>query len=461
MDAATTRKPSLIILSVLTGSLALLLIATSWHGVDGFAAVLEMLATVLGGWAICRIAVKANKWTKTRDLFAPALAFPAAYILWFTVGSINFIDLPETISFGAFAPIPGRMWLYYAAGLGGYLIGLALVRTKPNTSRNDVRVTTSFDKRKFWYCAALLTLGMLGSYTLLAYMYGIPALTSNAEELRLKWVGQTHTIFICTSFVLVIILVAFMCVSVISRREKQASIALLFLAGAFLASTAGRTSLVIPLVTSLIIIHYTKTRFQLGRLFIMALVALIGLSAVGYARDYAWNQDDPAAFLSAAGVPPLIAAPLYSLLYARYSAATFRDITELIPDRVPFQHGSLTFVPIVHFFFRSSQESSDLFFKHILGNDFAGAGQPATLLGPFYADFGILGITIGLMLFGILMATVYRRLLQRNRILDVILYAWVLQVGLFGLFATLFQGMATLWVPMLCVVIGKFVSKPV
>jgi len=102
-----------------------------------------------------------------------------------------------------------------------------------------------------------------------------------------------------------------------------------------------------------------------------------------------------------------------------------------------------------------------MFFKNILGNDFTGAGQPATLLGPLYADFGILGITIGLMLFGLLVSSAYRRLLHSNRIVDVMLYAWLLQVGLFGLFATLFPSMATLWVGVLCVVIGRFVSEPV
>jgi oligosaccharide repeat unit polymerase len=103
---------------------------------------------------------------------------------------------------------------------------------------------------------------------------------------------------------------------------------------------------------------------------------------------------------------------------------------------------------------------SDIFFRNVLGNDFVGVGEPATLLGPFYGDFGAPGVFIGMFAFGLLLALLYRRMQSAPDPFRILIYAWVLQSGLFGLFATIFPYITTLLLPLLWYGLHRFLRTP-
>jgi oligosaccharide repeat unit polymerase len=100
--------------------------------------------------------------------------------------------------------------------------------------------------------------------------------------------------------------------------------------------------------------------------------------------------------------------------------------------------------------------SSDFFFKTVLGSDFEGAGQPATLLGPFYGDFGLFGIVIGMFGFGALSASVYRWMLKRQTVTSVLVYAWLVKIAIFSLFLSVFEFPSDLWIPVCWLLLDRF-----
>jgi len=169
-------------------------------------------------------------------------------------------------------------------------------------------------------------------------------------------------------------------------------------------------------------------------------------SAFGYLRDTALVGDNEAGEWF--NIPAPLLSVIYAYLYIRYPVATFRDLTTVIPKSVGFQYGTLTFGPL-DTLLPGHHQQSDMFFKQVLGNDFIGAGQPATLLGPLYADGGMLGIVTGMFLFGMTMAAAYRWMLTEPTLFRKLIYAWVIQTGIFSYFSDLFPYIMTLWMPLM------------
>src|SRR5208283_1492690 len=94
-------------------------------------------------------------------------------------------------------------------------------------------------------------------------------------------------------------------------------------------------------------------------------------------------------------------------------------------------------------------------------SQFVGAGQPASILGPLYGDFGAPGILAGMFLFGLITAKAYRGMIRRQTVLSVILYAWVLETAFVGLSASVFPYITTLSMPAIWIAFDWLVRKPV
>jgi len=175
-------------------------------------------------------------------------------------------------------------------------------------------------------------------------------------------------------------------------------------------------------------------------------------SVFGYLRDTALVGDNEAG--EWINIPAPLLSVIYTYLYIRYPVATFRDLTTVIPKSVGFQYGTLTFGPL-DTLLPGHHQQSDMFFKQVLGNDFIGAGQPATLLGPLYADGGMLGIVTGMFLFGMIMAAAYRWMLTEPTLFRKLIYAWVIQTGIFSYFSDLFPYIMTLWMPLMWLALSR------
>jgi oligosaccharide repeat unit polymerase len=222
-----------------------------------------------------------------------------------------------------------------------------------------------------------------------------------------------------------------------------------------LLSLGGRTQLFVPFAVGFVLRHYLERRFRLAKLVFLSLAAFCAVSLFGYLRDTALvGENQTARWLH---LPPAVMPLMYAYLYIRYPVATFRDITVAIPRTVGFQHGALSFGPL-NTLLPGHHQQSDMYFKELLGNDFLGAGQPATLLGPLYGDAGAAGIAGGLLLFGAVLAWIYRWMRSGATAYRVLIYAWVVQTGLFSVFSNLFPYITTLWMPFLWFLLDRYME---
>ena len=447
---ANTVRPSALTAAVTVSSLVgALLIATVTGGTP---AVTELCFLILGAVAmfwLWRFLEQANTWTRNYDFFAPGVAFVAVYLLWFAIGSVNVFDLPETISYGAFVPIPVSQWTYYCLGLGGYGLGVLLGRTRMRARLSDTRFHADWEFRRFWTLVLLLTLGMLVSLGIQISLFGIPGLSASAGEDRLAIRGIPHFAFISCCFTLLVVLPAYLWSAESSKRTRTAvGVLLSFAIIALPFLQGGRSDLVVSLLTLLLMHHYMKRKSTLFSLLGLGTAGIVGLSLIGYLRDYSLSSGDSMGWLPMLGLPTWMLPALYALLYVRFTVSTFRDVTATIPHHVAFQHGAVS-LSALNTVLPGHHDMSDMFFKNMLGNDFVGGGQPATLLGPLYADFGALGIVVGMLLFGVIIAKAYNAMLKNRTPFSAILYAWILQTGILGLFGSLFTYITTLSLPLM------------
>ncbi len=394
------------------------------------------------------------------DVFSPLVAFPVLYVAWFALGSIDVIEVPPTVTFGLFEPIPGYVLGYAALGLTGYLAGVALAHAKPIGKREDRAPEFTWREDRFAVvCAGLGFLTFASYFYLIASMGAIPALSADAGEIRLRIVqsGPAEAVMLTCTWTLIPMLMMY-----IWCRRPRRSVRLLCYAGVavssvLLLSLGGRSYLFVPLLTTLVARHYGKRRFAARSLALVGMTLFCGLSLFGYIRDtslygHTFGEDR-------LGIPGAVVPFVYSYLYIRYPVATFRDVTTIIPDRIPYQYGALSFGPLATVL-PGHHEQSDMFFKNILGNDFIGAGQPATLLGPLYADAGLSGILAGLFLSGMLVSRTHAWMLAEPTVIRVLLYAWLMHTLLFSVFANLFPYITTIWIPAFWMVLHWFLRKP-
>ena len=436
---------SILVAAALAAGVALL---EALAGNTGKVTAIAVLAVVVPvAYGLFRWLKPLARKFELKDIFSPLVAFPLLYTAWFIVGSIDLVQVPRSVAYGLFEPVPWYVLGYAALGLGAYGLGVMLQKRRVEPKR-EIR-TVEFPWTDSWFWAVVVGLGatMVVFYGIIVAGIGmIPALDPAAGEVRLeiRSYGPAQAVLFTCAWTLIPLLMMY-----VWKRRPAWHVRFLCYGGVavttvMLLSLGGRTNAFLPVLTTLIARHYVKKRFSAGRLALVGAVLFSMISLIGYTRDMSLTGanfgDDRL------GIPGQIVPFIYSYLYVRYPVATFRDVTEMIPRKVPYQYGAMSLGPLTTLL-PGHHEQSDMFFKDMLGNDFVGAGQPATLLGPLYADAGLFGIVAAMFLTGMLTARAHAWMLAEPTVLRVLLYAWLMQTLLFSLFLDLFPFITTIWIP--------------
>lgn len=387
-------------------------------------------------------------WLKERDFFSPLVAFPLAYITWFTLGSIGTAAVEE---------YDVRVCLYAALGLVCYILGARLFLKGKREEITPVR--NNWNRESFWFVILVMGALTILSYSYLISQMGIPALSSVVAESRLEIVkyGPTQAVLVTSAFTVMILLGGHLW----NVQEKPALRRLCWLCivliAVFMISLGSRGFLFSPLLTMLIARHYFAKQYGLRRLVIVGLVVFAGLSIYGYLRDKQLTEGS-VIINPQEDIGTVIFPFIYAFDYIGQPVATLQALIQLIPEGVPYQHGVLTFGALATLL-PGRHEMADMFFKRILGNDFIGGGQPGTLLAPFYGDFGLLGILLGMFLLGALTGKVYSWMCSGQTVFRILIYAWVMHITLLSLFGAIFPYIHIIWIPLFWWFLNSVVLK--
>jgi oligosaccharide repeat unit polymerase len=304
---------------------------------------------------------------------------------------------------------------------------------------------------RFRFVVLIFFLLMAGSYLLLVAQIGIPAIHEDVA-IRRDALGLHH-------YLVDVLLSAALTVTSFAAADLWSEVRVLsplvsggivILAFLMQGSFGNRGFVATPLLMVLVLWHYWKRPIPAKRLAVIFAIMFVVSIVYDYTRASAIQTgvDDSTAYEA---VSSSSAFALHTNL------SNLRDIVEAIPAEIPYQHGNLTFGALFQVL-PGHHESSDEFFKRILGNDFQGGGQPGTLLAPFYGDFGRMGILVGMFLFGVFNAKVHGWMKEKPTLIRVLLYAWLAQTALFSLYGALITYFITLWVPFTWWILDRWMS---
>lgn len=385
------------------------------------------------------------RWLAAQDLFAPWIAFPIAYILWFSIGSLNLFNDPD--------PPPYRA---IALGLACYLAGawLGKVMWKPAGV-----VTRAFRQQwpsdRFQSLIIALAFVSLIAYAIIAAQMGIPGFGAEAAERRLDLLhyGKSQFIFLCSAWTVLIFLATRLWIRAPESSNSSKSTLMLMAVISFLILSLGsRGNLFVPVVTIIVARHYLFRKTNLRWAILLGLAVFVVASYFGWARDAMGYGETSLGNLQFNG-----AGLFYLYFYVHNTVTTLRDVIATIPLSVAYQHGYLSFGALASIL-PGHHISSDMFFRQILGLNFLGFGQPATLLGPMYGDFGLVGIAAEMFVFGLTYVRMYTWMSEKGSLLSVLVYAWVSQTALFSLFGALLTYAITALVPLSWILISPYLS---
>lgn len=307
-------------------------------------------------------------------------------------------------------------------GICGFSLGASIsfreVSFSSVVSRDSARqyLKKSFPVR---YTLMLYTVGLF--FTLLIWSSsGVPLLANDIDAARALassngYIGQLSTVFDlaaigCASFL------------ISCGKEDRGNVfyfmLLLLLGFVVVAFLDGSRSRILKLIVpSLILRHYLYKPMQLRDLAVWLVVGFFFASLIGFYRDYSrWGY---LVFSNLGGSS--LEWQLFEVLN-RYGAYEFwvalyglQEVVANLPDVFNFKYGALHLGPFLEPF-QIDIPTPGEFFKDIVGGNWSGFGLAATIFAPMYADFGVGGVLVFSVYYGLVFRFFHARIFRKGSI---------------------------------------------
>jgi len=395
-----------------------------------------------------------------QDIFSPTILFPIGFIFYFGFGSLNIIQ---------WGYVPAINWLYYILALLSYYMGnvIAIIIWKKSKQFYNVGNSKYEWRRTFPFVIAMLSLVSFATVLISWRKTGIPILSNEVDVTRVQASTNGYLIVIFLS-----IKAYFVLLYLYLRTNTNAATAAtkylvytnMFLIVLALLGTANRGHIVTVMLTCLFVYIYTETeKISFKKMLIVVISAaalLLVFTVIGYIRYLTmYNGGFLVDIISAYDYPPslLLLAPLY--LYIRNGPKMFNDVLEAMHNH-DFTFGRLHLAPIVAPL-QAKLESADMVIKKMLGMEFEGYGVAATLLSSFYIEFGVVGIFIGMLIAGVTIQHLYRKMLFDGQPANVGVYAFFMMNLIMALYGNILSSFNVIWTPFLIYFLSRYfvVSK--
>jgi len=392
------------------------------------------------------------------DPLAPAVAFPSAYLGFFLVGSLNLYDGPTKHLL--LQSIPPTIWFYAGIGLVAFLAGnrFGAVFASKTSPVSSVFSLTSGPAMKVGVLVCLF----VGSTALVLVhlTYGLPIFNM---AVRTEVSGYL-------SYLSYLVWAGLLLLVGHLRRlpELTSSMKYRFVFLSAISVAAGSTVLlayrtpVVMVVLSFAFLYHMRVRKLTLRAIALCVTAILVLSTLFAVLRTTIIEGQTYIDLfysmrTGKGISAY-ALPLQVLYWniCRESVANFNALLQIVPSDYPYLHGDALGGSLL----------SILPGKQITAREYVGIliyGQAhstltPTILGPFYLDFGIGGIVVGMMFVGGLLGWLYVRR-ERSQLAGV-LYVYWLALALVSIHAGLADPGYYLFLPCLLVLVTYVATLP-
>jgi oligosaccharide repeat unit polymerase len=362
------------------------------------------------------------------DLFAPHVAFPAAYAGLYGVGSLWFAH-------GRGPSQVLRLYPFYFVGLLAYLGGVVAVSFLSRGQSVADGPQRSWIPRRLALATALLFAVSATLSAWIMFRTGIPILSSDVETSRtlvLPQVGGYVYYLARTIAVPALLAIVSLFLRRLSTPARLLWLAIAVLGLLALAASGYRNGVVFVLFTAVVAYSYLVRRVRLWYAAIFVAVLLILVAAYGLFRFQGAITWDATAIarrlLQEMAVVPVGLA----------------HILDKFPSEVDFFHGRgmmLGFLALAP----GEQPVLGPLLKEIIGLDYAGGGFSPSILGSFYLEFGWPGVAGGMFLYGMLLAFLFQRVRRHPSEYPTLFYSFTLVYSLVAIRTGLLNDIFVVW----------------
>jgi len=350
---------------------------------------------------IALIAVYTVLRLKKIDIFSPLYIFPLAYVFYLFIGSLL---QDEYI-------ISSQQWFYYLLGLICFSVGCAIPLLKSMVwKQENGEGKKKWDGRRLLVTTVAIFCVAVVARSLIYLKSGIPLLSKDifATRLDVSASGYLGEIAMSTEIVFMVSVAGL----ILFKKYRLPFAGLLILSFVLALLSGTRTSLIRQLVPGIVLFHYIVKKISMKAVAFLVLISLVFIGSMNLLRVYrVWGSatlDD----LAQRNYKPAFYWVYFVFRDFKHGPEGFARVLEMIPSQYGYQWGKLHLAPFL-MPFPGNQPPPGVILKDMAGLEFVGVGMAATMLAAQYADFGLVGIMVGMFLVGIVYEHVY--LLARRR----------------------------------------------
>jgi oligosaccharide repeat unit polymerase len=376
--------------------------------------------------------------------------FPLAYIFYLYLGSLDVIQDTYTIT--------AKQWTFYLSGLFCFYAGALIPFFKEKAGGQKTRdYDKPWQKGRLIFILSMIFLAVAATRIFIYSRVGIPLLSSDVNLARLEAFksGYLAEISISTE---VVFMAAF--AGLLFFKKNRFPFYALFVLSLVLALLTGtRTSLIRQIFPCIILYHYVHKKISIRTFAIIVMIALVFIGSMSFFRVYKMWGSLEVESLREQNYTPAGFWLHYVFRDFKHGPEGFARILEVIPKKFNYQFGRLHILPFL-MPLPGHHPQPGVVFKDMVGAEFIGVGLAATLLAPQYADFGVVGILLGMFLVGVLVEYIYLLAKRKNHPFYYLIYGAIFITLILGI-RTNYLNFEIIWTIFLLIIIHFLVGKKI
>lgn len=356
-------------------------------------------------WGVSAVSVIVDLAAKRPlDVLSPFLLVPA------TMGFV-YTGTPEFLSSRGDSSGATLASTALLVGMASYLLGAVgarlLVFPSPFGTQSRPFATAAQRPRAVYMVFAFGALSMIVYWLRTG---GIPLFQSDLENSRVEALSGNGVPFFLSMLMMVAVWTSLSPRSGVAPRSKWI---MFILAAMLLGSTGWRNTIITFVLVTLFLLHYTRPIRGLY-IAIAGVAALLMAVGLGLWRISSSTLENYQTFQLMSRGDLFGAISSYLRSYADIFGQNLALTMSVAERGFALQNGETFIWNFINLLPGEEREPFDFVLKQAAGQTFAGGGLPPTLIGEWYINFGWVGIAVGMILFGGVVALAHATALKTS-----------------------------------------------